>query len=200
LEDGVSGPATPVEGVEYRDAVGAAHRRLAVQGERLGAQLGGCDGNPAITICPVIAAAGEEPHSLAIPADDQPITVVLDLVHPAGPGRWLVSEGRNARVDEAVGANTEHVRENSGWPAESGGPSLQDVTVSRSPKPPARSAGQDEPANTPGPSPSGVERARAPARTPATTTHREQLQAILSRWLTTRARPAGRAGGSPIGG
>jgi hypothetical protein len=49
LEDGVSGPAAPVEGVEYRDAVGAAYRRLAVQGERLGAQ-----------------------HGLAVAADDQP--------------------------------------------------------------------------------------------------------------------------------
>jgi hypothetical protein len=45
------------------------------------------------------------------PAHDQPIAVVFDLVHPAGPGRWLVSEGRNARVDEAVGANNEHVRD-----------------------------------------------------------------------------------------
>jgi hypothetical protein len=33
---------------------------------------------------------------------------------------------------------------------------------------------------------------QGPARTPATTTHRVQLQAILSRWLTTRARPARR--------
>jgi hypothetical protein len=40
--------------------------------------------------------AHEQAHGLAIPAHDQPIAVVLDLVHPVGPGRRLVGKGRNA--------------------------------------------------------------------------------------------------------
>jgi hypothetical protein len=49
-----------------------------------------------ITVDPVVAAAREQVHGRAVPAHDQPIAVVLDLVHPAGPGGRLVSKGRDA--------------------------------------------------------------------------------------------------------
>jgi hypothetical protein len=39
------------------------------------------------------AAAGEQPHGVAGAADDQPISVVLDLVHPARPG-WRLGGTR----------------------------------------------------------------------------------------------------------
>jgi hypothetical protein len=44
-------------------------------------------------------------------ADDQEVTVMLDLVHPIRTGWRLGSTGRHAGVDEAVGANNEHVRQ-----------------------------------------------------------------------------------------
>jgi hypothetical protein len=60
---------------------------------------------------PVVAAAGEQAHRLAVPTDDQPITIVLDLMDPAVPGRRLGSEDRNAGIDKAIGANNEHGRQ-----------------------------------------------------------------------------------------
>jgi len=112
-----------VESVEYGDAVGAADDRFAVDRERLGGQFGGSDRDSRIAIGPVIiAAAREQAHVGAIATDDQPIAVVLDLMHPAGPDRRLIGEGGDAGVDEAVGANNEHIPSNSGSPAESGGP------------------------------------------------------------------------------
>jgi hypothetical protein len=42
-------------------------------------------------------------HAGAIPAHDQPIAVVLDLVHPIRPGRRLGGNGRDAGGDKSVG-------------------------------------------------------------------------------------------------
>jgi len=49
---------------------------------------------------------------LAIPAHDQPITLVIDLVHPIGAGWRLGGTGRDAGIDEAIGADAagEHGR------------------------------------------------------------------------------------------
>ena len=41
----------------------------------------------------------------AVPAHDQPISIMLDLVHPAWPRRRLGGQGRDAGIDEAVGAD-----------------------------------------------------------------------------------------------
>jgi len=69
-----------------------AFRRLSraealVHGERLGPQLGSGGGDRGITVAPVMAASREEAHRGALAAHDQPVPVVLDLVHPVGPGR-----------------------------------------------------------------------------------------------------------------
>jgi hypothetical protein len=58
-----------------------------------------------IAIRPVVAAAGEQPHGLAVPAHDQPVAVVLDLVHPVGTGGRLGGQRRNARVVKPIGAD-----------------------------------------------------------------------------------------------
>jgi hypothetical protein len=52
-----------------------------------------------------MAAAREKAHRLAIAANDQPVSVMLDLVHPVRAGRRLGSTGRNAGVDEAIGTD-----------------------------------------------------------------------------------------------
>jgi hypothetical protein len=40
-----------------------------------------------------------------VPAHDQPIAVVLNFVHPVGPGRRLVSKGLDAWGDKSVSAD-----------------------------------------------------------------------------------------------
>jgi hypothetical protein len=90
-------------------------------------------GGDRLAIGPIIAAAGEEPHRLAVPAHDQPVTVVLDLVHPIGAGWRLGSTGRDAGVDEAVGANNEHGPSNS-----RSSPAGGVVTMPRNGRPPPR--------------------------------------------------------------
>jgi hypothetical protein len=78
-----------VQGIEDGDTIGTNHHGLAVDRERLGAQLAGCRGDSRISVSPIIAPAREQAHSRAVPTHDQPIAVVLDLVHPVGPGRGL---------------------------------------------------------------------------------------------------------------
>ena len=54
---GFGDAASPVEGLEHGDAIGAADDGLAVQGERSRPQLGSCAGDRRIAVGPVIAAA-----------------------------------------------------------------------------------------------------------------------------------------------
>jgi hypothetical protein len=54
---------------------------------------------------------GEEAHRSAGPAHDQPVAVMLDLVHPAVPDGRFGSEAGNAGLNEAVGANNQHGRQ-----------------------------------------------------------------------------------------
>ena len=49
------------------------------------------------------ASAGEQAHRGAVAAHDQPIAVVLDLMHPAWSSRRLGSTGRNAGVKRREG-------------------------------------------------------------------------------------------------
>jgi hypothetical protein len=78
LEDCIGDAAAPVERIEHGDAVGTGDHRLAVQRERLGAHLGRGRSDGGIAVCPVIAAAGEQAHGLAVAANDQPITSCFD--------------------------------------------------------------------------------------------------------------------------
>ena len=48
-----------------------------------------------------MAAAGEQPHDATIAPHDQPVTVVLDLMHPARSNRRLGVEGGNAGFHDA---------------------------------------------------------------------------------------------------
>jgi hypothetical protein len=48
-----------------------------------------------------MAAACEKPHCVAIAAHDQPIAVVLDLMHPSGRGWRLGGQRRNAGARSA---------------------------------------------------------------------------------------------------
>jgi hypothetical protein len=57
------------------------------------------------------AASPPGGNRLAPATDDQRVAVMLDLVHPIRPRRRLVTERRDAGIDEAIGANNEHVRQ-----------------------------------------------------------------------------------------
>jgi hypothetical protein len=43
--------------------------------------------------------------ALVFATDRDGLAVVLDLVHPVGPGRRLERTGRDAGIDEAIGAD-----------------------------------------------------------------------------------------------
>jgi hypothetical protein len=77
-----------VDRLEHGDAVGAAIPSPSRVNEL--AQFGGDGGDPGIAISPVIAAAGEEPRRLAVPADDQ-------------PERWRAWKTSQIQPDRAVG-------------------------------------------------------------------------------------------------
>jgi hypothetical protein len=48
-----------VKRIEDRDAIGTDHYRLAVHGERLGAELAGSRGDGGVSVGPIMAAARE---------------------------------------------------------------------------------------------------------------------------------------------
>jgi hypothetical protein len=51
------------------------------------------------------AASPPGGNRLAPAAHDQPIAVMLDLVHPVRAGWWLGRTGRDAGIDEAISAD-----------------------------------------------------------------------------------------------
>jgi hypothetical protein len=46
-----------------------------------------------VPAAPVVAVAGPQPHGLALPLNDQPVAIVLDLVQPIGAG-WNLGASR----------------------------------------------------------------------------------------------------------
>jgi hypothetical protein len=51
---------------------------------------------------------GEQPHRVALATDNQPVAIVLDLMHPVRTSRRLGGAGWDAGLDEAVGASRNH--------------------------------------------------------------------------------------------
>jgi hypothetical protein len=45
-----------------------------------------------IALAPVVAASGEQAHGVAVAAHDQPVSIMLDLVHPVGPRRSHIQQ------------------------------------------------------------------------------------------------------------
>ena len=92
-----------MERVEHGDAILTADHRLAVQGERSCPQLRSDTGDPGVAFGPVMGASGEQAHSLAVPADDQPVAVMLDLMHPVGPAGGLAARvGKQGSMKPSV--------------------------------------------------------------------------------------------------
>jgi hypothetical protein len=104
LQDSLAHLTAAVQRIEHCDAIRIADHRLAIQGERLRQHLRGRGCDRRITLGPVIAIACEQSHRRAVAADDQPVAVVLDLMHPAQPYRRVGGTDRSARVDEPIGA------------------------------------------------------------------------------------------------
>jgi hypothetical protein len=97
-----------VQRVEYRNPIRSADHGFPIDGERLGAELGRGAGDRRVPAAPVVSAPGEQPHCVAGALYLQAIAVMLDLMHPAGAGGRLGSNGGNAGLDEAVGTNRSH--------------------------------------------------------------------------------------------
>jgi hypothetical protein len=66
-------------------AVRPEHNRLAVDREALGIDPPGSSRNNRQSRRPVIGVAIVEPHSGALPANDHPVTVMLEFVNPIAP-------------------------------------------------------------------------------------------------------------------
>jgi hypothetical protein len=103
VEDGLAEPTATMELVKCRDPIGSADHRLAIKGEGLCAELRRGRRDRRKPFGPIIAPAREKAHALAVAADDQPITIVLDFMCPQRAGRRLVGENRDARLNEAGG-------------------------------------------------------------------------------------------------
>jgi hypothetical protein len=89
--------------VEVRHAVDAEQYRLAIEHERARAVLRCRFGDQGIAIGPIVAVAGEQPHALVFPLDDQAIAVMLDFVDSVWTGRDLGPAGRDAGLEGALG-------------------------------------------------------------------------------------------------
>jgi hypothetical protein len=86
-----------VQGVEVGKTVDAQNDCLAIDHELLhpGFQRG-LD-NPGITLGPIVAVAGDQPDTVAVAFDAQPVAVILDFVDPIRCVRNLAATGRNAK-------------------------------------------------------------------------------------------------------
>ena len=94
-------PAFAPQRAEVRRPVVAGDHRLAVDQKRrcLDAERSINDGREAVG--PVMAVAREAADPQAIPAQHQPIAVMLDFVDPEPPSRWPRHLRRLARFDKA---------------------------------------------------------------------------------------------------
>jgi hypothetical protein len=68
--------------VEIGDAVQAQDDGLAIDDKPLDAVLQRGLDNPRISLRPVLAAPGDQAHSVAVPLDPEPKAVILDFVEP----------------------------------------------------------------------------------------------------------------------
>ena len=93
--------AARAQGVEVRAAVIADNDCLAIDQERSGVDAAGSVNDSGEAVGPVVAVTCEAADPRAIPAQHQPVAVVLDFVNPLQAGRRRVSLGRTTGVDEA---------------------------------------------------------------------------------------------------
>jgi hypothetical protein len=78
-----------MESVEIRDAVNAEDDRFAIDDELL---------VPVFQLRPVVAAARDQPHPLAVTLDAEPVSVIFHLVNPLRPVGYLDAAGRKAKI------------------------------------------------------------------------------------------------------
>jgi hypothetical protein len=84
------------QGAEIGQAVVAQDHGLAIDHKGCRAQLAGGLSDQGISFRPVVAVPREQPHAVALALNQQPETVVLDLVHPVRTARNLAPAGWNA--------------------------------------------------------------------------------------------------------
>ena len=61
------------------------------------------DGDRWVAAAPIVSAASEQPHGIALAADLQPVAVMLDFVHPVGADWRLGGARRMQGGTKAVG-------------------------------------------------------------------------------------------------
>ena len=93
-------PALRVQPVEIGHAVIAAHDGLAVDRDRANPQTAGGLDDRRKAVAPIEPAAREQSHPSSLPANHEPVAIVLDLVHPIAPDRSMARPRRDTGRDE----------------------------------------------------------------------------------------------------
>ena len=87
-----------MESIEVRNAVDPKDHGLAIDNELLHAVLQRSLGDPWIALGPVVAVAGDQPHTIAVALDAQAIAVIFDFVKPVRSMRNLSPTGGDAKI------------------------------------------------------------------------------------------------------
>ena len=112
---------TRMRRVEIGIAVDAADDSLAIELALPVLQRGFNDAREALG--PVIAAAGDQPHAIAVALDAQPVAVELDFVEPLAADRpranQMASQPSGLANDSIEARFTTFSRSDDGWPFKS---------------------------------------------------------------------------------
>ena len=87
-----------VQRVEIGQPVDAKDHGLSVDNELFAPVCQGGLRYPREALGPIVAAAGDQPHVMAVPLDAKPVAVILDFVEPLGAGRHGFAGGRNTEL------------------------------------------------------------------------------------------------------
>ena len=86
--------------IEVGLAIRAADHAFAVERHRAHGQRLQRPGDGGQLLAPVVAAAGEHAHALALADSEESKPVVFDLIGPPRPGRHRAADRRQARLNE----------------------------------------------------------------------------------------------------
>jgi hypothetical protein len=87
-----------MQSIEISDAIDSQDDRLAIDDELLAPVPQGRLGDPREPFGPVMAAAGDQPHAVAVTFYAEAVPVVLDLMEPVGAGGHGFGGGGNAEL------------------------------------------------------------------------------------------------------
>src|SRR6185437_1787535 len=88
-----------MQSVEVGNTVDAQHHGFTVDGETLLGVLQGALDDPRVTVGPIVTAARDQPHAIAVALQAEAVTVVFDLVNPVGAGGHDLTDRGQAELE-----------------------------------------------------------------------------------------------------